>query len=102
MAVKITGAQVFSKNGTHVATIEAIQVGGGTAGRMNPQGQIEQVTDPLTEHFHVRLLSQTGPMFPDELLMVDTYEDACKAGEGYAKKVDENAKLLAQARDALA
>lgn len=103
MTVRITGAEITSAGGAKVATIEAILVGGGTAGRWDlARENIVQVTDPLTSHFHVRLLSQAGPMIPDELELVDTYEEACELAEAYAAKVDANAGLIAEFRKSLA
>lgn len=101
MPTFITGAKVTSERGADVALIEAILVGGGTAGRMDPQGNIVQITDPLTEHYNVRLLSQAGPMIPDEMVCVDTYEEACSVGEQYAAKVDANADRIAAFRESL-
>lgn len=102
MSVRITGASVSSDDGTAVATIEAIKVGGGTAGRWDEAREnIVQVTDPLTEHYNVRLLSQAGPMVPDEMICVDTYEEACEIGEKYAAKVAANAERYAEFKASL-
>lgn len=99
--IRITGAALEDETGKVLATIEAIKVGGGTAGRMDPQGNIVQVTDPLTEHHHVRLLSQAGPMVADELVLVDTYDEAVAVAEEYGKKVANNAGLIAELREAI-
>ena len=101
MPLRITGALLTGDDGTELVRIEAIKVGGGTAGRMDPQGNIVRVTDPLTEHYHVRLLSQAGNMIPDELVMVDTYDEAVDVAEAYGKKVAANAGLIAEFREAM-
>lgn len=98
--LRITGVSLEDDAGTVLATIEAIKVGGGTAGRMDPQGNIVEVTDPLTEHYHVRLMSQVGPMVADELVLVDTYDEAVETAEAYGKKVANNAHLIAEFREA--
>ena len=92
----------MNDDGVELARIESIKVGGGTAGRFDPQGNIVQITDPLTEHYHVRLLSQAGNLIPDELVLVDTYDEALAVAAAYAVKVAENAHLIAQFKEAMA
>lgn len=101
MNLRITGASLSDDAGVELARIESIKVGGGTAGRMDPQGNIVRVTDPLTEHYHVRLLSQAGNMIPDELVLVDTYDEAVALAEAFGTKVAANAGLIAQFREAM-
>jgi hypothetical protein len=101
MSIRITAAEVALPNGTVVAYIEAIAVGGGTQVVM-VDGKPEQRQHPLSHCYHARLLSQAGRMISDEIVDAETYEDACKAGEAYARKVQRNAKQIAELRDSLA
>jgi hypothetical protein len=89
MTVVITGAQVELDDGTVAARIERVILGGGERTRMI-DGVPETTTDPQSIRFHVRLLSQAGPLIPDQLQEAETYEKACLAGEAYAEKVQAN------------
>lgn len=101
MGVVITGAQVELDDGTVVARIERIIVGGGVQVRM-VDGTPEEVQHPAFTRYHVRLLSQAGPLIPDQLEEAGTYEAACEAGEAYAAKVTANAAKIAEVQAALA
>jgi hypothetical protein len=100
MAVVITGARVELEDGTVVAGIERIVIGGGERTR-TIDGVPETTTDPQWVKFHVRLLSQAGPMIADELLLAETWEEACAAGEAYAARVVANAEQIAELKAAL-
>ncbi len=100
MSIVISGAQVELDDGTVVARIERILIGGGERTRMIDNVP-ETTTDPLFIRYHVRLLSQAGPMIADELELVETYKDACKVGEAYAEKVMANAEQIAALRESL-
>lgn len=89
MSVVITGADVVLDDGIVVARIERIVIGGGERTRMI-DGVPETTTDPQSVRHHVRLLSQAGPMISDQLENVETFDEACEAGEAYAAKVEKN------------
>jgi hypothetical protein len=100
MAVVITGARVQLGDGTVVARIERVGIGGGIRTRTVDGVPVDE-QQPLFERFHVRLLSPVGPLAPDELVEAATYEDACAAGEEYAAKVAANAGKIADLAGAL-
>jgi hypothetical protein len=94
MPVVITGARVQLDDGTVVARIERVGIGGGIRTR-TIDGEPVDTQEPLLERFHVRLLSQAGPMVADQLADAGTYEEACAVGEEYAVKVAANAEQIA-------
>lgn len=100
MAVVIDHAHVELDDGVPVARIERILVGGGERVRMI-DGVPETTTDPQFESYNVRLLSQAGPMIPDQLESAESYEEACEAGEAYAEKVRANSKKIDDLTEAL-
>lgn len=90
--VLVMTAQVQAPDGTPVALIERVTIGGGI--RM-VEGEPQQ--HPTFERFHVRLLSPDR-MIPDQLREVETYDEACELAEKYAAKREEHAAQV----DALA
>lgn len=93
--VQIMTAAALLPDGTIVASIERVRIGGGIR-----VIEGEEHTHPSFERFHVRLLSPDR-MIPDQLHDVQTYEDAVDLAERYAVKraahaarVDELAKDL--------
>lgn len=100
MGVVVMSAHVVLGDGTVAARIERVLIGGGERTRMI-DGTPEVTNDPLFERFHVRLLSQAGPMVGDRMEEAETYEDACVLGEAYAAKVTANAGQIAALRESL-
>jgi hypothetical protein len=100
MTVVVTGARVELADGTVVALIERIRIGGGIRTRTIDGEQVDE-QQPSFERHHARLLSQAGPMIPDELVETETFEQACEAGEAYAKSVTANAAQIAALRASL-
>lgn len=86
--VVITSARVDTEDGTAAATIDLVEVGGGTQ-TVTVDGTPEERIHPTSQIYHVRLLSPDR-MIPDELREIDSYGDAVKLGERYAKKLTEN------------
>lgn len=101
MSIVITGAQAELGDGTVAARIERITVGGGIQVK-TVDGAPEEVQHPTFTRYHVRLLSQAGPLIPDELVEAGTYEEACKLAEAYAEKVTANAAKIGELQAALA
>lgn len=101
MGVVITGAQVELGDGTVVARIERIGIGGGIRARTVDGEQVEEQQELFYRH-HIRLLSQAGPMIPDQLEETETYAQACKVGQAYADKVAANQEKIADLTEALA
>jgi hypothetical protein len=94
--VQIMVAHVNLADGQTVARIERVKLGGGTqAVRVDNTEEIRN--HPLTEAFHVRLLSP-NPMIPDELRDMETYDEAVELAREYAAKRAEHAEAI----DALA
>lgn len=87
--VVIMVAHVNLADGTTVARIERVLTGGGV--RLI---EGEEHVHPLSEGFHVRLLSP-NPMIPDELHDAATYEEAVELGRKYAAKRTEHADAVA-------
>jgi hypothetical protein len=100
MTAVITGARVELDDGRVVALIERVGIGGGIRTRVIDGVPVDE-QQPYFERFHVRLLSQAGPLVPDQLVEAGCYEDACEAGEAYAAKVAANAGRLAELAEAL-
>lgn len=90
--VQIMVAHVNLADGQTVARIERVKVGGGIR-----VVEGEEIVHPLSEIFHVRLLSP-NPMIPDELHDVADYDEAIELGRRYAAKRAEHAEAI----DALA
>ncbi len=94
--VVITGAQVRAGDGRLAATINLVEIGGGTQ-TVTVDGSPEERTHPASQAFHVRFISPDR-MLPDELREADDYEAAVKLGKAYAVKLVKHAEQL----DALA
>ena len=90
--VQIMVAHVNLANGQTVARIERVQVGGGIR-MVTVDGSEVPEQHPLSEAFHVRLLSP-NPMIPDELHDVATYDEAVELGRKYAAKRAEHAEAI--------
>lgn len=90
--VTITSARVDLPDGTEVARVEAITIGGGTQ-VVTVDGVAEERVHPTFHRFNVRLLSPDR-MIPDELREVETYEEAVELGVRYAGKRAEHARRI--------
>jgi hypothetical protein len=92
VAVVITSARVDSTIGP-AATIDLVEVGGGSQ-TVTVDGTPEERVHPHSTVHHVRLLSPDR-MIPDQLRVVDSYDEAVELAEAYAAKLDEHAGRLA-------
>ncbi len=92
-AVLITGARVDLPDGTTVAQIDAVTIGGGVQ-TVTVDGVPEDRQHPTLHRYHCRLLSPDR-MIPDQLLETETYEEAVEAGLLYAAKREQHARQLA-------
>ena len=97
--VSITGARVDCADGRPAATIDLVEVGGGSQ-VVTVDGTPEPRIHPSKRVFHVRLLSPDR-MLPDDLREVDDYDSAITLGTAYARKLDKHAEQLAQLTDDL-
>lgn len=97
--VVITGAEVRTGDGRLAATIDVIQVGGGSQ-TVTVDGVPEDRIHPGRRIFHVRLIAPDR-MISDDLREADTYEDAVTIGRAYAGKLAEHAARLAALTDDL-
>lgn len=87
--VQIMSARVVSADGTPVAQVDRVRIGGGTQ-VVTVDGVPEERQHPTFYRFHVRLLSPDR-MIPDELRETETYDDAVKLALRYALKRAEHA-----------
>ena len=92
--VEVTSARALTADGRLAATIDLVEVGGGSQ-TVTVDGTPEERVHPHSTVFHVRLISPDR-MLPDELREVASYEDACDLAERYAAKLDEHAKRVAE------
>ena len=92
--VQIMTAQVIDADGTALARIERVRIGGGTQ-NVTVDGVPEERQHPTLHRFHVRLLSPDR-MIPDELRDVESYDDAVDLALLYAGKRIEHATRLDQ------
>ncbi len=90
--VVITTARVELADGTPVALIEAVTIGGGVQ-VVTVDGVPEDRQHPTLFRHHCRLLSPDR-MIPDQLLDVETYEEAVKIGLQYAARRVDHARQL--------
>jgi hypothetical protein len=81
-AALIMTACVNMPDGTTVAQIERVRIGGGTQ-VVTVDGVPEERVHPTLHGFHVRLLSPDR-MIPDELRDAETYEQAVELAMKYA------------------
>lgn len=92
--VTITAARVDLPDGTTVAQIDAVTIGGGIQ-TVTVDGVPEDRQHPTLHRFHCRLLSPDR-MISDQLVETETYEDAVAAGVAYAVKRAKHAQQLAE------
>jgi len=97
--VTILTAQVMSEKGTVAAFIELVQIGGGSQ-TVTVDGVPEERVHPTSSIYHVRCISPDR-MVPDQLISVDSYEEACALAVKYAQKMDEHADRVAALADDL-
>lgn len=97
--VVITGAQVLAGDGRVTATVDLVDVGGGSQ-VVTVDGVPEERIHAAGRVFHVRLMSPDR-MVPDQLREVGTYEDAVELGVAYARKLAVHADRIAALADDL-
>jgi hypothetical protein len=89
----ITGIRIELGDGTVVALIEAVTIGGGTQ-TVTVDGVPEERQHPTFRRYHVRLLSPDR-MIPDELREAETSEEAVEVGLAYAARRVKHAQQIA-------
>lgn len=89
----VTGIRIELGDGTVVALIEAVTIGGGTQ-TVTVDGVAEERQHPTFHRYHCRLLSPDR-MIPDELRDAETYEDAVEMGLAYAARRVKHAQQVA-------
>jgi hypothetical protein len=90
--VVITGAQVLARDGRVAATIDLVEIGGGTQ-IVTVDGAPEERVHPASQLFHVRFLSPDR-MISDELREAASFDEAVALGEAYARKLAEHAERI--------
>jgi hypothetical protein len=90
----ITAARIDTAGGLIAATIDLVEVGGGSQ-TVTVDGTPEERIHPHSTVFHVRLLSPDR-MIPDELRQVPTFDEAVSLGTAYAARLDEHAQRIAE------
>lgn len=80
--VTVTAARVELDDGTEVARIDAVTVGGGVQ-VVTVDGVPEERQHPTFHRFHVRLLAPDR-MIPDELREAEDFDAAVEIGRRYA------------------
>ncbi len=98
-AVVITAARVDTGDGRAAATIELVDVGGGSQ-VVTVDGTPEERIHPRSTVYHVRLLAPTR-MLADELREAATFQAAVELAGEYARRVARNAETLAAVVDDL-
>jgi hypothetical protein len=93
--VTVTGARVDLDDGTTVAQIDAVTIGGGIRIVGQIDGAPVERADPTLHRFHCRLLSPDR-MIPDQLVETESYEEAVAVGLKYAGKRAEHARQIAE------
>jgi hypothetical protein len=90
---------VLDDDGTELAWIERVKIGGGTQ-TVTVDGVPEERQHPSWWRYHVRLISPDR-MIPDTLHEAETYDEAVAVGVAYGRRriehagmVDELAKVL--------
>lgn len=86
--VTIMAAEVRCPDGMLAATVDVVDVGGGSQA-VTVDGTVEDRVHPASRVFHVRLISPDR-MLPDELRECDDYESACALGVEYARRLVEH------------
>ena len=92
--VLITAGQVAADDGTVVAFIEWVPVGGGSQ-VVTVDGTPEERVHPKSFKYHVRFISPDRTI-PDELREADSFEAVCALAIKYAGKRNEHAKRAAE------
>ena len=98
--VLITEARVQLDDGTEVARIEAVTIGGGNRIVGQIHGRDVEEPDPVFRRYHAWLLSPDR-MIPDQLREAETYDEAVAIGMRYADLRVEHADKVAGLADAL-
>jgi hypothetical protein len=91
---EVTSARVMTLDGRLAATVDRVDVGGGSQ-IVTVDGTPEERIHPTSTVWHVRLLAPNR-MLPDELREEPSWEAATKVAEAYAAKLDENASRIAE------
>jgi hypothetical protein len=91
--VVITGAQVLTGDGRPAASIDLVEVGGGSQ-VVTVDGVPQERIHPASVIFHVRFLSPDR-LISDELREAASYEEAVELGKAYAVKLAEHADRIA-------
>jgi hypothetical protein len=99
MGAIVTSARVESAHGRVAATIDLVEVGGGSQ-TVTVDGTPEERIHPTRQIHHVRLLSPDR-MIPDELREAGTYGEAVELAERYAALLDAHADRIAGLADDL-
>lgn len=92
--VVVTATRVDLVDGTTVALIEAVTIGGGVQ-VVTVDGVPEERQHPTFERWHCRLLSPDR-MIADQLVEKESYDEAVKVGLTYAGKRAKHATQLAE------
>lgn len=91
--VVVTSARIDLPDGTAVAVVEAVTIGGGVQ-VVTVDGVPEERQHPTLHRFHCRLLSPDR-MIPDQLIETETYDEAVEVGLRFAAKRVEHARQIA-------
>ena len=92
--VEIISAHVYAGQGRLAATIDRVDVGGGTQ-VVTVDGVPEERVHPASRTYHVRFISPDR-MIADELRTTEDYDEACALAEKYAAKLDEHAQQVGE------
>lgn len=91
--VVITSARVETPAGVTAATLDLVDVGGGSQ-VVTVDGTPEERVHPSSRVFHVRLISPDR-MLPDQLHETSGYEEAVELAVRYAERLAEHADRIA-------
>lgn len=97
--VEVTSARIRAADGRLAATIDRVEVGGGSQ-TVTVDGTPEERVHPRSVVFHVRLISPDR-MLPDELREIADYGAACDLAVRYSALLDEHAARVANLADDL-
>jgi hypothetical protein len=97
--VVVVAAEVRCHDGRLAATVDRVDVGGGTQ-TVTVDGTPEERVHPASEVWHVRFLAPDR-MLSDELREAASYEEAIDLGRAYAARLTEHAESVAALADAL-
>lgn len=93
-SLEVMSARMRSSDGAVAATIDLVQIGGGTQ-VVNIDGALEDRVHPSRSVWHVRLLSPDR-MIPDQLQEISDWDSAVDLATRYATKYDEAAQRVAE------